>query len=186
MDAQVKEYLKAKQERDEELDEQQIPLGNPSPQQEETENEDDDIIEGEETVQVRLDSGEVVEIPLRFIEPREPESEGDVEMTDAPEAPQEAIPEEAVLSEGTQTPESRDDPTISQATKGWISGLEFRRLTTFDKPAARSCLRAKQHLMRCEQAWWDANQNNDHERKYEVYGEMDKHYEFLDCEDLPF
>ena len=142
MDAQVKEYLKAKQERDEELDEQQIPLGNPSPQREKKENEDDDIIEGEETVQVRLDSGEVVEIPLRFIEPREPESEGDVEMTAAPEeAPQEATPEEAVLSEGTQMPESRDDPTISQATKGWISGLEFRRLTTFDKPAARSCLR---------------------------------------------
>ena len=186
MDAQVKEYLKAKQERDEELDEQQIPLGSPSPQREETENDDDDIIEGEETVQVRLDSGEVVEIPLRFIEPREPESEEDVEMTNAPEAPQETAPEEEVLSGTAQMPESREDPTISKATSGWISGVELRRLAVFDKAAARSCLRAKQHLMKCEQEWWKANQNDDHERKYDVYGEMDKRYEFLDCGDLPF
>ena len=80
IDAQVNEYLKAKEERDEELDDQQVQLRNPN------ENEDEDeVIEGEETVQVRLDSGEVVDIPLRFIEVREPESENDVEMNDAPE-----------------------------------------------------------------------------------------------------
>ena len=74
IDAQVNEYLKAKEERDEELDDQQVPLRNPNQQQDEAQD-DDEVIEGEGTVQVRLDSGEVVDIPLRFIEVREPESE---------------------------------------------------------------------------------------------------------------
>ena len=121
IDAQVNEYLKAKEERDEELDEQQVPLR--SPHQQDEAQGDDEMIEGEETVQVVLDSGEVVEIPLRFIEVREPESENDVEMNDAPRTPQGEEAPAPVLSEGVRMPSSLDDPTISQATTGWISGM---------------------------------------------------------------
>ena len=64
IDAQVNEYLKAKKAREDELSQQEIQLWRPSPE------DDDDIIEGEETAEVQLDSGEVVTIPVRFLQPR--------------------------------------------------------------------------------------------------------------------
>ena len=41
-------------------------------------------------------------------------------------------------------------------------------------------------MMRCDKDWWHANQNDEHEKKFEIYKEMDKHYPFLDCDELPF
>ena len=89
--------------------------------------------------------------------------------------PQEAAP---AVSEGVRRPSSLDDPTCSQATTGWISGIQVRKLATFDKPTARSCLRAKQQMMRCDMEWWHANQNDQHEKKFEIYREVDKHMNF--------
>ena len=104
-------------------------------------------------------------------------------MEDEPETQHEAP---VATAESVQMPSSLDDPACSQATSGWISGIQIRRLAFFDKPDARSGLRAKQRIMRCEKQWWDANQENQTERKYEIYAEMDKHNEFLDCKSLPF
>lgn len=85
-----------------------------------------------------------------------------------------------------QLPSSLDDPTCNQATSGWVTGIHFRRLATFDKPEARSSLGAKQHVMRCEKQWWAASQSDQHEQKLEIYDDTSRHYEFLDCDALPF
>ena len=76
-------------------------------------------------------------------------------MEDEPETQHEAP---VATAESVQMPSSLDDPACSQATSGWISGIQIRRLAFFDKPDARSGLRAKQRIMRCEKQWWDANQ----------------------------
>ena len=137
----------------------------------------------EETVTVRLDSGEVVEIPLRFVEPREPESE-----EDAPEAAME-------VSEGPREIEWADedlpalrveDPTINQATSCWITRDDLRALAEYDGPEARSCLRAKQHILKLRMEWTKADREGNHERKLEIYGMMDVHYPFMDSPSLPF
>ena len=90
---------------------------------------------------MQLDTGKIVRIPVRLLEPREPESKNDVEVEDAPETQHEAP---VAAAESVQMPSvsSLDDPTCSQATPGWISGIQVRQLATSYKPDARSGLRA--------------------------------------------
>ena len=137
----------------------------------------------EETVTVRLDNGEIVEIPLRFVEAREPESEDEVPGREAEvsEAPQ----EQEWADEDLPTPEVKD-PSINQATKAWLTREELLELRNFDTACARSGLRAKQHILKLQDAWQKADREGDHERKLEIYAMMDKHYPFMDSEDLPF
>lgn len=47
--------------------------------------EDDEELEGEDMAMVRLDAGEIVQIPARFLEPREPEGENETEEDVTPE-----------------------------------------------------------------------------------------------------
>ena len=147
------------------------------------ENEETQEETEEETVTVRLDNGEIVEIPLRFVEAREPESEDEAPGTamEVSEAPQE--PEWA--DEDLPTPEVKD-PSINQATKAWLTREELLELRNFDTACARSGLRAKQHILKLQDAWQKADHEGDHERKLEIYAMMDKHYPFMDSEDLPF
>ena len=148
-------------------------------------NTEDETMEGEETVTVRLDSGEVVEIPIRFIETREPESEEDaptaeMDVTEQPEQVEWA-------EEDLPVPESRiEDPTVGQATSSWITKDEFNALAEFDGPEARSGLRAKQHMLKLHDEWAKADREGNHERKLEVYKMMDVHFPFMDSASLPF
>ena len=148
-------------------------------------NTEDEAMEGEETVTVRLDSGEVVEIPVRFIETREPESEEDVpttamEVTEPPEQVEWA-------EEDLPVPESGiEDPTVNQATSSWITKDEFNALAEFDGPEARSGLSAKQHMLKLQDEWAKADREGNHERKLEIYNMMDVHCPFMDSASLPF
>ena len=141
--------------------------------------------EEEESVTVRLESGEVVEITLRFIETREPESE-----EDAPAAAMEVNEEPKEVEwadEDLPAPVSRiEDPTVNQATSSWITKDDLRALAEYDEPEARSCLRAKQHILKLQGEWTKADREGDHDRKLEIYAMMDVHYPFMDSASLPF
>eukprot|EP00913_Durusdinium_trenchii_P032287 g30232.t1 len=115
----------------------------------------------EETVTVRLDSGEIVEIPLRYVEVREPESEDEVPApaAEVSEAPQ----EQEWADEDLPMPEVKD-PSINQATKAWLTREELLELRNFDTACARSGLRAKQHILKLQNAWREADHEGDHER----------------------
>ena len=141
--------------------------------------------EEEETVTVRLDNGEVVEIPLRFIEPREPESEDDapgaaMEVSEGPREIEWADEDLPAPASGVE------DPTINQATSSWITKDDLRALAEYDGPEARSCLRAKQHILKLQFEWTKADREGNHDRKLETYGMMDAHYSFMDSASLPF
>ena len=55
-----------------------------------------------------------------------------------------------------------------------------------DKPAARSCLRAKQYSLQFEKRWFELNERNQHESKMEMYARMERHMGFLDSDEVPF
>ncbi|CAK9007516.1 unnamed protein product [Durusdinium trenchii] len=145
--------------------------------------EDEDMEdEEEETVTVRLDSGEVVEIPARFIEAREPESEAPAVSMEVTEQPGEV----EWAEEDLPVPVSRiEDPTIGQATSSWITKDEFNALAEFDGPEARSGLRAKQHMLKLQDEWTRADREGNHERKLEIYTMMDVRYPFMDSVMVP-
>ena len=148
-----------------------------------TEDEEMQEEDEEETVTVRLDSGEVVQIPLRFVEAREPESEEEAQGTamEVREAPHEV----EWADEDLSTQEVKD-PTVNQATSAWITREELLELKGFDSACARSGLRAKQRILKLQTEWQKADHEGDHEKKLEIYAMMDKHYPFMDSEDLPF
>ena len=148
-----------------------------------TEDEEMQEESEEETVTVRLDGGEVVQIPLRFVEPREPESEDEAAapQMEVSEAPQEV----EWADEDLPTPEVRD-PTINQATSAWLTQEDLVELKGYDSACARSGLRAKQHMLNLQKEWQKADREKDHERKLEIYKRMDEHYPFMDSADLPF
>lgn len=108
---------------------------------------EDENMEGEEMATICLDSGEIVQVPLAYVEPREPESED--EGPAAPDMPMQETTEPqqvewAYEDMPTPTPQA-EDPRTSQATSSWISSDEMKALAEYDKPGARSGLRAKQH-----------------------------------------
>ena len=148
-----------------------------------TEDEEMQEESEEETVTVRLDGGEVVQIPLRFVEPREPESEDEAAapQMEVSEAPQEV----EWADEDLPTPEVRD-PTINQATSAWLTQEDLVELKGYDSACARSGLRAKQHMLNLQKEWQKADREKDHELKLEIYKRMDEHYPFMDSADLPF
>ncbi|CAK8999737.1 unnamed protein product [Durusdinium trenchii] len=115
-----------------------------------TEDEEMQEESEEETVTVRLDGGEVVQIPLRFVEPREPESEDEAAapQMEVSEAPQEV----EWADEDLPTPEVRD-PTINQATSAWLTQEDLVELKGYDSACARSGLRAKQHMLNLQKEW---------------------------------
>lgn len=144
----------------------------PQPMEESEEELGDD-----DMATVRLDSGETVQIPAKFLQPGEPESEVGSDE-DAPML-------EPSPDAETPTPGGGIDPTLNQATGARISDGEFRMLETVDRVKVRACLRARQHLQRLEHEWWSADQRGDTDMKMKIYQEMDKHYPYLDCRAFP-
>ena len=97
----------------------------------------------EQMVTIRLDSGEIVEVPLAYIEPHEPESEG--EGPDAPMEVNEGQGEVEWAYEDMPAPRI-EDPTVNQATSSWITSEELSALADFDTPAARQVLWEAAHF----------------------------------------
>ena len=139
----------------------------------------------EDRVQVRLDSGEVVTVRARDLQPREPESEeeGPTPMETEPER----VPNQAVEARGSSSRDLEfEDLTLTAPTTRWLTDTELLEVSEYDKPWARSCLRAKQYSLQFEKRWFELNQRNEHESKMEMYSRIEKHMEFLDSAAIPF
>ena len=139
----------------------------------------------EDRVQVRLDSGEIVTVRAGDLEPREPESEdeGPTPMETEPER----VPNPAVRTHGSSSRDLEfEDLTLTAPTTRWLTDAELYEVSEYDKPEARSCLRAKQYSLQFEKRWFELNQRNERESKVEMYARMERHMEFLDSEAVPF
>ena len=177
LDKQIKSYLlrNAAQTR------QHLNIRDNTLVEHESEEEEHDR-EGQ--VQVRLDSGEVITVREEDLEPREPESEeeGPTPMDTEPER----VPSAAVRTHGSSRDLEFEDLTLTAPTTRWLTDAELREVNEYDKPEARSCLRAKQYSLQFEKRWFELNQRNEHENKMEMYARMERHMEFLDSEAVPF
>ncbi|CAK9064450.1 unnamed protein product [Durusdinium trenchii] len=138
---------------------------------EEGEHDPDDM------VQVRLESGQVVTVRAGDLEPREPESEN--EETVPMETEPERVPDRTGEARGSRDLEF-EDLTMSTPTTRWLTDAELHEVSEYDKPAFRSCLRAKQYSLQFEKRWFELNQRNEHESKMEMYSRMGRHMEFMD------
>ena len=148
-----------------------------SEESEEGEHDPDDM------VQVRLESGQVVTVRAGDLEPREPESEN--EETVPMETEPERVPDRTGEARGSRDLEF-EDLTMSAPTTRWLTDAELHEVSEYDKPAFRSCLRAKQYSLQFEKRWFELNQRNEHESKMEMYSRMGRHMEFMDSEAVPF
>ena len=130
-----------------------------------------------ETATVRLESGEVVDIPMEYLEPREPESE--VDEDDGVTAREQS---ERRTIEGVM----HDRPMTYDAKKAWTMNLTFQELGDLNAPAGRSGMRAKKHLQALETRWWDNQEGKRNIENPKIFSEMEKHYPFLDSPCLRF
>ena len=119
------------------------------------------------------------------LEPREPESENEepVPMETEPER----VPDRTGEARGSGSRDLEfEDLTLSAPTTRWLTDAELHEVSEYDKPAFRSCLRAKQYSLQFEKRWFELNQRNEHESKMEMYSRMGRHMEFMDSEAVPF
>lgn len=113
--------------------------------------------------------------PLSYLEPREPESE-------AEEDSMATSSEEGQAVGGVVTDNSLD----YQAKKAWIQNASFRELGEIYTAEGRSGLRAKQHIQKLEEHWWDEQGRRSNESNERTYQSMEIHCPFLDSSRLRF
>ena len=145
LDKQIKDYL----QRNVEQTRRHLNIRDSTLRDEESEEGEHDP---DDLVEVRLDSGEVVTVRARELEPREPESEdeGPVPMETEPER----VPDRAGEARGSGSRDLElEDLTLSAPTTRWLTDAELHEVSEYDKPAARSCLRAKQYSLQFERRW---------------------------------
>ena len=119
------------------------------------------------------------------LEPREPESEdeGPTPMETEPER----VPDRAGEARGSGSRDLEfEDVTLTAPKTRWLTDAELHEVSEYDKPAARSCLRAKQYSLQFEKRWFELNERNQHESKMEMYARMERHMGFLDSDEVPF
>ena len=117
LDGQLQAYKEEESKRSKSQARIHLPSGQPM---EEEEEEEEELRPGD-TATVRLDSGEVVNIPMEYLQPREPESEvEDEEMEIEPDLhdPQgdRDVRQNPSQSGRAASSSDQDDPTRSQAT----------------------------------------------------------------------
>ena len=119
-----------------------------------------------ETAQVRLDSGEVVDIPMEYLQRREPESD----------------PEDNDVEQARQAERKRQrDEKIEEIKK-----MRMEDLGDLDLPEGRSGLRAKEHMEQLHQEWLRADRAGDAAGRLLVHKKMERHQGFLDSPMLRF
>ena len=178
MDRQIKAYFQANVEQTR----RHLNIWDNTLRNEESE---DGEYDPDDQVQVRLDSGEVITVRAGDVQPREPESEeeGPTPMEEEPEQ----VPDQTMEPRGSGSREQEfEDLTMSMPTTRWLTNVELLEVSEYDKPGARSCLRAKQYALQFEKRWFDLNQRGEHESKLEMYERMEPHMAFMDSDEVPF
>ena len=127
-----------------------------------------------DTATIRLDDGNVVEVPVEYVEiaqevaqaggsPPEPEpspgdEDEDMESTTTPEAP--AGPPDAWQPEPIEIPE--------------------QKFNFFNRPYNRADLKARQELAKVEATWYHAMRANDQDLAGKMYRVMEECFSFMD------
>ena len=119
-----------------------------------------------ETAQARLDSGEVVDIPMEYLQRREPESD----------------PEDNDVRETRQAERKRKHEERIEE----IKRMKMEDLGDLDLPEGRSGLRAKEHMEQLHQEWLRADRAGDAAGRLLVHKKMERHQGFLDSPMLRF
>ena len=137
------------------------------------------------TPTVRLDSGELVEIPEEYVEVRPSSSQGEERAADPehlPEAAMEGTDEAAaegdnddVEMDGSET-ESWHPPPVE------IPVVKFNH---WNRLRSRAALRARQDLMVLEASWFHYTREGDSRRAGRLYELMEEMFEFLDYDEFP-
>ena len=91
-----------------------------------------------------------------------------------------------IVTVRSRTKRTRERRRLTTPTTRWLTDAELYEVSEYDKPEARSCLRAKQYSLQFEKRWFELNQRNERESKVEMYARMERHMEFLDSEAVPF
>ena len=91
-----------------------------------------------------------------------------------------------IVTVRSRTKRTRERRRLTTPTTRWLTDAELYEVSEYDKPEARSCLRAKQYSLQFENRWFELNQRNEHESKMEMYARMERHMEFLDSDAVPF
>ena len=172
------DFLKLKQEA------QAYLLSEIDRKQAQTSGEQTDAVmsEGEElqpgeAAMVQLESGEIVNIPMEYLEPREPESEADEDASMTAREQSERRTVDGVTHDRSMT---------YDAKKAWIMNVTFQELGDLSSPAGRSGLRAKRHLQALEARWWDNQGGTRNIEDPRIFKAMEKRYPFLDSPALTF
>ena len=142
-------------------------------------NGEEEELQDGEMATLRLDSGELVQIPVAYLQPREPESEQEDEVEPLRAAEGDA-PQGLGAVEADVAMTAEED---EKATAEWIVKASYRELGELDKPHGRPCLRAKQYVRDIEKKYEQTVRNEDEEEKEEVEEmaeRLDVHFPFLD------
>ena len=139
-------------------------------------SEEEDLQLGD-TATVRLESGEVVSIPMEYLEPREPESEAEEDASMNARERSEKRTVDGVMHDRSMT---------YDAKKACILSFTFQELGDLNSPAGRSGMRAKKHLQALEARWWDNQEGKRNVEDPKIFKEMEKHSPFLDSPSLNF
>ena len=119
-----------------------------------------------ETAQVRLGSGEVVDIPMEYLQRQEPESDS----------------EDNDVRETRQAERKREHEEKIEE----IKRMRMDDLGDLDLPEGRSGLRAKEHMEQLHREWQRADRAGDAAGRLLFYKKMEKHYEYVDSAALKF
>lgn len=143
----------------------------PSGQRVEEEGEESKELQSGEMALVQLDSGEIVNIPVEYIQPREPESEAEGEDMEVETNPHDR-------RDDTDVNQSwQNDPTMSQATSGSIREGQIWSLKSLDQPKQRASLELDSASCTLKR--------NGGERVHEMMLSSDMRHPFLDCPGFP-
>ena len=130
---------------------------------------EEELIAGE-LAMVQLDSGEVVWIPMEYLQPREPESD--------PEDEEERAERHA---EHQAERKRKHEERIEE-----INRMKMEDFGDLDKAEGRSGLRAKEHMEQLHRQWQAADQAGDAAGRMAVYRKMEIHQQFLDGPAMQF
>ena len=109
-------------------------------------SEEEEELQLGDTATMRLENGEVVNIPMEHLEPREPESEAEENASMTARERSEKRTVDGMIHDRSMT---------YDAKKACILSFTFQELGVLNSPTGRSGMRAKKHLQTLEARWWD-------------------------------
>ena len=132
--------------------------------------EDERMLSGE-TATIQLDSGQVVDVPVEYLEIAQ-------EVVQAPREPEPSPDGDDEDMESATTPEQgQTDPSVWQLEPIEIPEAKF---TFYNRPYNRADLKARQELAKVEATWYHATRAGDQRLAQDMYIKMEECFNFMD------